>query len=213
MRAGPTLPPVTTPTGPGQQPEYPRPDDQSSSQNAGSSSYGQPAGSGQPWDAKPAPDHTQQFPAQGYGQQGPGQQGYGQQGYGQQYPGQQGYGNAPAGYDQGAPAKSNGLGIAALVLGILSIPAAFFVGAGIVFGLLAIIFGIIGLRRVKARRADNKGMAIAGLITGIIGALLSIVVIALLVFVTTTTEDCRNEFNSTGDQAQFDQCVEDTFTD
>ena len=217
MRPGPTLPPVTTPTGSGQQPEYPRPDDQPS-QNAGSSSYGQPGGSGQPWDAKPSPDHTQQFPAQGFGQQGPGQQGYGQQYPGQQYPGQQhpgqqGWQNAPAGYDQGAPAKSNGLGIAALVLGILSIPAAFFVGIGIVFGLLAIIFGIIGLRRVKARRADNKGMAIAGLITGVIGALLSIVVIGLLVFVTNTTEDCRNEFNSTGDQAQFDQCVQDTLTD
>ena len=181
---------MTTPTG--QPPEYPRPDDQPSSPNAGSSSYGQPAGSGQPWDAKPQQPHTQQFPAQGHPQQG--------------------YQNAPAGYDQGAPAKSNGLGVAALVLGILSIPAAFFVGIGLVFGLLAIIFGIIGLRRVKARRADNKGMAIAGLVTGIVGALLSIVVIALLVFVTNTTEDCRNEFNSTGDQAQFDRCVEETFT-
>ena len=206
MRAGPTLRPVTTPTGPGQQPEYPRPDDQSSSQSAGSSSYGQPAGSGQPWDAKPSPDHTQQFPAQGYGQQG-----YGQQYPGQQYPGQQGYQNAPAGYDQGAPAKSNGLGIAALVLGILSIPAAFFF-VGLVFGLLAIIFGIIGLRRVKARRADNKGMAIAGLVTGIVGLILSIIVVIGTVFLVNTAQDCIDELGPNATQAQLDQCAQDALT-
>jgi hypothetical protein len=195
VRSGPTLRPVTTPTGSGQQPEYPRPDDQSS-QSAGSSSYGQPAGSGQPWDAKPAPDHTQQFPAQGYGQPG------------QQNPGQQGYQNAPAGYDQGAPAKSNGLGIAALVLGILSIPAAF-IFVGLVFGILAIVFGIIGLRRVKARRADNKGMAIAGLVTGIIGLVLSIIVVIGTVFIVNTAQDCIDQLGPNATQAQLDQCAQD----
>jgi hypothetical protein len=199
---------VTTPTGPGQQPEYPRPDDQSG-QSAGSSSYGQPAGSGQPWDAKPSPDHTQQFPAQGYGQQNPGQQDPGQQGYGQPY-GQQGYQNAPAGYDQGAPAKSNGLGIAALVLGILSIPAAFFSFPGMILGLLAIIFGIIGLRRVKARRADNKGMAIAGLVTGIVGFVLGTILLIVAIAFVSTAQDCINDYNSTGDQAQYQQCVQDS---
>jgi hypothetical protein len=191
---------VTTPSG--QQPEYPRPDNEPSGPNAGSSSYGQPAGSGQPWDAKPQQPYTQQFPAQGQ------PQGYPQQGYGQQ-----GYPGAPAGYDQGAPAgKSNGFGIAALVLGILSIPAGFLSWPGILLGLLAIIFGILGLRKVKARRADNKGMAIAGLITGIIGLVIGAIVIALLVFLTKTTADCTNDFNATGDQAQFEQCVQDTLT-
>ena len=201
---------MTTPTG--QPPEYPRPDDQPSNPNAGSSSYGQPAGSGQPWDAKPPQDHTQQFPAQGAPQPGYGQQPYGQQPYGQQgYP-QQGYQNAPAGYDQGAPAKSNGFGITALVLGILSIPAGFVSWPGILLGLLAIIFGILGLRRVKARRADNKGMALAGLITGIVGLVIGAIGLALLIFVTKTTADCTTDFNSTGEQAAFEQCIQDTLT-
>ena len=204
---------MTTPTG--QPPEYPRPDDQPSNPNAGSSSYGQPAGSGQPWDAKPAPDHTQQFPAQQYGQPGYGQQPpYGQpQGYGQQpgY-GQQGFQNAPAGYDQGAPAKANGFGITALVLGILSIPAGFLSWPGILLGLLAIIFGVLGLRRVKARRADNKGMALAGLITGIVGLVIGAIVLAAAVWFVNNAQDCIRDFNSTGDQAQYEQCLQDNLS-
>jgi hypothetical protein len=186
VHTGPTLRPVTTPTGP----EYPRPDDQPSNPTAGSSSYGQPAGSGQPWDAKPQQPYTQQFPAQGQPQG---------------YP-QQGYQNAPAGYDQGAPAKSNGLGIAALV------PAGFLSWPGILLGILAIVFAVLGLRRVKARRADNKGMAIAGLVTGIIGLIIGAIVLAALIFVTKTTADCTTDFNSNGDQAQYQQCIQDSLT-
>ena len=201
---------MTTPTG--QPPEYPRPDDQPSNPAAGSSSYGQSAGSGQPWDAKPQQQpYTQQFPAQGQPQQGHPQQGYPQPDYPQPgYP-QQGYQNAPGGYDQGAPAKSNGMGIAALVLGILSIPAAFFAGVpGILLGLLAIVFGILGLRKVKARRADNKGMAIAGLVTGIVGLVLGAIILAATVFFVNTAGDCLNDFNSTGDQAAYEQCLRDS---
>lgn len=203
---------MTTPTG--QPPEYPRPDDQPSNPNAGSSSYGQPAGSGQPWDAKPQQDYTQQFPAQGQPQQGYGQQG--QQGYGQQGQqgyGQQGYQNAPAGYDQGAPAKANGFGITALVLGILSIPAGIASWPGILLGILAIIFGILGLRRVKARRADNKGMAIAGLVTGIVGLVIGAIVLAAAIWFVNNAQDCLNDLNRTGDQAQYQQCIQDSLSD
>lgn len=193
---------MTTP--PGQQPEYPRPDDQPSGPHGGgSSSYGQPAGSGQPWDAKPPQDYTQQFPAQS----GP------QQGYGQQPHGQQGWQNAPAGYDQYAPAKRNGLGIAALVLGILSIPAAFFAGVpGILLGLLAIVLGIIGLRRVRSRQADNKGMAIAGIVTGVVGLVLGVIILIATVALFQTTADCAAELEQTGDQAAYQQCVEDSLS-
>nr|WP_276508399.1 DUF4190 domain-containing protein [Modestobacter muralis] len=97
-----------------------------------------------------------------------------------------------------------------MVLGILSIPAAFFTFPGMILGLLAIIFGILGLRRVKARRADNKGMAIAGLVTGIIGFVLgTILLIAAIAFVS-TAQDCITDFNSTGDQPQYEQCVQDS---
>lgn len=130
---------------------------------------------------------------------------YPQPGLPQGYPQQGQYGQ----YEQ--PRKSNGLGIAALVLGILSLPAAFLAGVpGIVLGPIAVVLGVLGLRRVKARRADNRGMAIAGLVTGILGLLLGILVLVFTVFVVQTTGDCLNELEQTGDQAAYEQCVQES---
>jgi hypothetical protein len=56
----------------------------------------------------------------------------------------------------------NGMGTAALVLGILSFLC------GWILGLLAIIFGAIGIARANRGEATNKGMAVAGLILGIV---------------------------------------------
>jgi hypothetical protein len=67
--------------------------------------------------------------------------------------------------------QSNGLAIAALVCGIVG----FFL-LGIVLGPLGIIFGGLGLRRANAG-ARGRGMALAGLIVGIIDTVLYIVVI------------------------------------
>ncbi|WP_166503601.1 DUF4190 domain-containing protein [Modestobacter italicus] len=157
----------------------------------------------------PYPDPPQGSTAGGqYGQ--PGQ--WGQPG---QQPGQYGqpapYGQ-PGQYDQyDQPKRSNGLGIAALVLGILSLPAAFFAGVpGIVLGLIAIILGIVALRRVKAGRADSRGMPIAGIVTGVIGLVLGIIVLAATVFFVRTAGDCLNDLNETGDQAAYEQCVQDS---
>ncbi|WNV75347.1 DUF4190 domain-containing protein [Geodermatophilus sp. DSM 44513] len=198
---------MTTP--PGQPPDPSRPSGWGDGPPAGSS------GSGQQYPAQP-------YPGQPYtGQQPPGGQ-YPAQPYpAQQYPGGQGQypqAGGPQGYPQqdpygqyGQPQKSNGLGIAALVLGILSLPAAFFAGVpGIVLGLLAIVLGVLGLRRVRARRADNRGVAISGLVTGILGLLLGIVVLVATVFLVQTTGDCLQELQQTGDQAAYEQCVQES---
>ena len=73
----------------------------------------------------------------------------------------------------------NGLGTAALVLGILSIPAAFTVVGGVLLGLLAIIFGAIGRSRAKRGEATNGGNALAGIITGAVGLVLAIAFVAI----------------------------------
>jgi DNA-directed RNA polymerase subunit RPC12/RpoP len=65
-----------------------------------------------------------------------------------------------------ASGSSNGFCVAALVLGIISIPAF----CAILPGILAIIFGIVGYSQVSARsEGGGKGMAIAGIICGAIG--------------------------------------------
>jgi hypothetical protein len=73
------------------------------------------------------------------------------------------------------------MAVAALVLGILAILFAFvFPPIGIVLGILAVIFGIVGRNRAKANPAIGRGgMALAGLITGVIGLGLSILFIVL----------------------------------
>jgi hypothetical protein len=70
-----------------------------------------------------------------------------------------------------AAGTSNGFCVASLVLGIVGLPLMCFV----VPSVLAVIFGIVGLNRVNQSGAEStgKGMAIAGIVTGGIGALLS----------------------------------------
>ncbi|SDY25659.1 protein of unknown function [Modestobacter sp. DSM 44400] len=179
---------------------------------------GPPPESQHPGDGQPHPEHGAPggqpgYPPQGYGSQGYGSQGYGTpQSYGQPapYPAPEHYGTQGGYGQQAQPARSNGFGITALVLGILSLPAAFFGGIpGILLGVLAIVFAVLGLRRVRARRADNRGMAIAGLVTGILGALLGVVVLVLTVLVFNTVGDCVDQLQETGDQVQYQQCVQD----
>lgn len=64
-------------------------------------------------------------------------------------------------YDDYAPqTRTNGMAIASLVCGI--------VGCLFVTAILAIVFGIIGLRQSRGRFGNGRGMAIAGLVLGLI---------------------------------------------
>ena len=75
------------------------------------------------------------------------------------------------------PAKDKkGFSIAALVLGIIAIVCCCVWYISIPCGILAIIFGIVGIKSTK------KGMSIAGLITGAIGLVISIIMFVALVF-------------------------------
>ena len=79
------------------------------------------------------------------------------------------------------PQGSNGLAIAALICGILSlllswIPLINVLAA--VLALVAIILGALGIRRANEPYVGGKGMAIAGIICGAIGCFLAIAFIA-----------------------------------
>ncbi len=105
-----------------------------------------------------------------YGQP-PYTQGYQNQPYGQQPYYQGGYGpNQPE-----QPGK--GLGIAAMVCGILSLLLIFvFMPLGIGCGIAGLVMGIIGRKKNK-----KDGMALAGIITSSIGLGLSFLLIILVV--------------------------------
>ena len=95
-----------------------------------------------------------------------------------------GQSNGSTEYNYGQPAgrygsnksKSEGFGIASLVLGIITV-LLFCTCISWITGILAIIFGIIQL--VKG---NKKGMAIVGLITGGIGFIASVILYILIFF-------------------------------
>ena len=111
----------------------------------------------------------QPYGQQPFGQQ-PGQQQPGQQ-YGQPYQQQQ-YGSVQRG-----PAR-NGLGIAALVLGVLALLSSLFVVGGLL-GLVAIVLGVLGRGKAKRGEATNGGMAMAGIVLGVLSVIISAVVVAV----------------------------------
>jgi hypothetical protein len=103
--------------------------------------------------------------------------------YPPQYPPQAGYYPPPppqpyAGYTPPPVGPKNGLGTGALITAIVSLPAAVSVFGGFLLGIVAIVLGFIGYRRAKRGEATNGGIAIAGIVLGLLGIVLSAAVIA-----------------------------------
>jgi hypothetical protein len=109
---------------------------------------------------------------------GPGQAAYG-------YPGGYGHpgGYAPAGYGHpaappygwaGPRPMENGMGITAMVLGIVAAAGFCLWPVAIVLGVLAVIFGVIGRGKASRGEAGNPGQALAGIICGAAGTVLGI---------------------------------------
>jgi hypothetical protein len=137
--------------------------------------FGPPAGSGSPWQTPsggPTPSAGGQQP---WGAQPPGQQPWGAQPSGPgggQPPGAWGSSSGPR-----APLR-NGLGVAALICGILAVLTSWTVVGGIALGLAAIVLGAFGRGRARRGEADNGGTALAGIVLGVLGIVLSGAVIA-----------------------------------
>ncbi|GAB7033054.1 DUF4190 domain-containing protein [Streptomyces sp. NPDC021749] len=106
----------------------------------------------------------------------------------------------PAPQGHAAPQQArNGLGIAALILGIIGalsgIPMILFWLAG-PLGILALIFGLVGMSRAKKGQATNKGVAITGTILGALALILAVVgVIVTLMAVNKAVDEVHKEFD------------------
>jgi uncharacterized protein HemX len=70
--------------------------------------------------------------------------------------------------------QSNGLAVASMVLGIVSVALLCFRWVAVPLGVLAIVLAVIAINQAKAGQRRGSGMAKAGLILGIIGPLISI---------------------------------------
>jgi Domain of unknown function (DUF4190) len=116
------------------------------------------------------------------------------------------------GYAPPPAAPKNGLGIAALVIAIIGL---FSVFGGLLLGVVAVILGFIGWGRAKRGEATNAGVAIAGIVLGFLGVIVSIAAIALLVWGFTEVGgtdyvDCLSRAGN--DEQEMQQCA-DQFRD
>ncbi|MGP3981193.1 DUF4190 domain-containing protein [Streptomyces sp. KR80] len=170
--------------------------------------YGAPRAAGPPpATAMPAPPSgTGAVPPPPIAPTGPGQPGpygspyggspYGTAGYGGAqpggYPGYQGH--PGSGYGQGWQAMpmgpSNGLGVAALVLGIIGTVLFFANVFAVILGILAIIFGAVGRAKAAKGEATNGGQALAGLILGVVAI---VAAIGFLVAIIAASDDFEGE--------------------
>jgi hypothetical protein len=80
-------------------------------------------------------------------------------------------------------AKSPVLSIVSLILGILGFLGSFCFGSGFLFGAIAIVLGVIG----RGKEPKGKGMALAGIITGALAVVGSIIVWVVLGIAAATT--------------------------
>lgn len=123
--------------------------------------------------------------------------------YGQPY-GQQPHGTGP----QGPP--RNGLGTAALVLGIVGILTSWLFVGGLL-GIVAIVLGAIGRGRAKRGQATNGGVALAGILTGVLAVLVAALVVVGAVALFSNSDfgsftECVQQAET---QAEVDQCAAD----
>lgn len=97
------------------------------------------------------------------------------------------------------PTRSNdGFAVASMVLGILSICSAWFI-LGIVPAILAIIFGLLVLCSAR-RRQNGRGMAIAGLVTGGVGVIVSVIILLLVITIGSTLLSAwTDDYSDNGD--------------
>lgn len=154
MSYPPPPPEPGTPDEGGQQPGSPSPSEPTAPYPgaAGPGGYGEPS-----------------YPQGPRGPQGPPTYGYGQPGYPQP-----GYGYPPA--------PSNGKATASLIVGITTLVLSWCCGVGIL-GAVAIVLGVRARGEVQASqgRQTGEGMAVAGIVTGVLAMLIGLASVAVII--------------------------------
>ena len=110
-------------------------------------------------------------------------------------------------YGAATPPPQNGMGTAALVLGLVGLVfSVVFFPLGFVLAVIGLVLGLLGLKRVKRGIATNRGMALSGTVLSVLALLVCIgwgVAIGVLI---NKTQDCNDPDLSRSEQRQ---CVED----
>ena len=95
------------------------------------------------------------------------------------------------------------MAVAALVLGILSIFC-----LGPLGGVLAVVFGVLGMNKAKQMGGTGHGMSIAGLILGIVGTILSVIAFIVFFVAADKASDSMSDWSGTVDSSKYEITVE-----
>ncbi len=118
-----------------------------------------------------------------YAQQNYGQQNYGQQNYGQQY-GQPVNPYQQQNYYNNPPKQTDGKSVVALIMGVLALVSSCAYGAGILFGIIGIVFASMAKKEAAAKgNTEGGGLASGGMICSIIGLVLSVLFLLMIILV------------------------------
>jgi hypothetical protein len=100
------------------------------------------------------------------------------------------YGQQPGGYGYQSTSRTNGLAIAALVLGIAGLV---FWGCGVA-SILALVFGYMAKGQIDRapETQEGRGMAIAGIIMGWIGIALFVIFWVVIIIVAAASDSNSN---------------------
>ncbi|MGM1021548.1 MAG: DUF4190 domain-containing protein [Bacillota bacterium] len=88
--------------------------------------------------------------------------------------------NAPFNPPPQLPA-TNSKSIASMVLGILNLMLVFMPYISVILGIIAIVLSAISFKEIRRYGENGKGMAVAGLVCGIVGTSIGLIILALII--------------------------------
>lgn len=106
--------------------------------------------------------------------------------------------------EPGRPAGRSRTAVAALVLGVLAIPLVLAPYLGALAGLLAVGCSLAGLVSTRRGQAAGRGMAVAGLVSGLVGVLAAA---WLYTYGMRTIYACQDRIGHRPTSAELHQCA------
>jgi hypothetical protein len=110
-------------------------------------------------------------------------------------------------------AGTDGVAVAALIVGILALLVSWIPVLGAIGGIVALVLGLVARNRIKKSGAGGNGMAVTGIVTGAVSIAINIAIIAFFVIAggdffdeVSTYVECVEE---TGDQAECQRQLEE----
>jgi NADH:ubiquinone oxidoreductase subunit 2 (subunit N) len=113
---------------------------------------------------------------------------------GRWYPPQPATGAPPGPPPMGAPARTSGLAVASLVLGILSLVTC------ALTGIPGLITGFMAKQRIRESNGTEQGdgLATGGIVTSVVGLVLAVGFVVLILAVTLLGKSASSKFSSVG---------------